>query len=138
MDVDDFDRPTVWHLKGGLLIALGGVADFPLDFPAGDDAVGLVCAVVAATAVECVGDPPDLMGIGILEQNDVGIPGGEVGGGIAEAEDGAVHGDDTDDRGALVWCRRTGSGRGFSEIGEHPGLIRADEQGDRPASGHDQ
>jgi hypothetical protein len=67
---------AVWAVT--LLVAVGGVADFALDFPTCHDAVGLVCPVIAMAAIERHGDALDIMGPDILEQNDVGFPCGDV------------------------------------------------------------
>ena len=138
VDVDDLDPDAVSGADGHLLVPLGGIAHFPLDFPAGDHAVGGAGAVVAVAAVERVGDVFHLMRKRVLDQDDVGFPRGDVGRGVAVVEDGAIHRHHTDHLAAVARHRTTGVRGRFPQVGEHPRLVGPDQQGDRPDGRHRQ
>ena len=86
VDVDHFEFAAVGEEDGGLLIAAAGSGGVAVDVPAGDDAVGVVAAEFAMAGEERVREAADLIGEGFLNENDVRLPGGEVGGRIAIVE----------------------------------------------------
>ena len=138
VDVHDFHFRVIGEAQRDLLVALVRVPDLALDFPAGDEPVGVVGAVVAAAGVKHIRDLADLMRLDVLQQDDVRLPGGEVFGGISIVEERAVQGDHADDRLPLVQLGAAGPRRGFSEIRQYPRLVRADQQGHRPHRGDDE
>lgn len=121
-----------------LLVALAGIPDFPIDFPARYNAIAEVEAVIPTTAKKNIGDVANLLWVDILQENDVRLPVFDVRRGISFFEKRAVQRDHADDRTPLMLCGKAGTWSGCTQVSKHPRLVCADEQRDRPDRGHDQ
>lgn len=133
VEVDDFDLRQVGELESDLLVAQDWVGHLSNDRPAGNDAIGsAVGCGVAVRAEEAKGDFLDLRGVGILEKNDIGIPAGDVVGGVAELEECAVGSGDAYDGFCLIVGGRAGLEQWLIEVAEDFGFVGNGESDSYP------
>ncbi len=138
VEVEDFDFGFIGELDGDLLVAGVLGSDFTDDGEAGDDGVGLEGAGIGVFSEELGGEEGDLVGVDLLEEDDVWVPSFQVFDGVSSGEVCAVDGGDADDLRVLRGGLAGGLDDGVGEVGEGFCLVHGEGERDGPEGGDDE
>lgn len=139
VEIEKDDGTAVVEFGGEELAAIFGHGEFVgKSAPDGDGTLfSDVVAIVAFAIEESFDEVFEEVGLGdFLEEEDIGLEGGEGFGGVDES--GAVLGNDPDDGGVKVGGGR-GDGEGsFGKSGKRAGFVGEKKEGESPEGGEDE